>query len=204
VRALRRRLQAAAAPLESVAVVDEAVASLTEDLTPIVPGPQPLETHAPPGVPQRPIRPGDTVWVGPLNTEGQVLETGDGAAEVQVGLARTRVSLTTLELRPPASPPRGGEEPGGGATTFSAAPSPGVHLDLRGCTVEEALQQLDRHLDAALRAELPWVRIIHGKGTGALRRAVRDFLADHPLVSTYESGGDKEGGEGVTIARLVL
>ena len=85
----------------------------------------------------------------------------------------------------------------------SAAPSPGVQIDLRGCTVEEALERLDHHLDAASRAALPWVRIIHGKGTGALRRAVRDFLADHPLVSTHEAGGDREGGAGVTVARLV-
>ena len=46
------------------------------------------------------------------------------------------------------------------------------------------------------------MRIIHGKGTGALRRAVREFVAGHPLVSTYEAGGPKEGGEGVTIAKL--
>jgi DNA mismatch repair protein MutS2 len=78
-----------------------------------------------------------------------------------------------------------------------------VRLDLRGCTVDEALERLDRHLDAALLAELPWVRIIHGKGTGALRRAVRNFLADHPVVSSYEAGGDREGGEGITIAKLV-
>ena len=62
---------------------------------------------------------------------------------------------------------------------------------------------IHRHLDAAFRARLPWARIIHGKGTGALRRAVRDFLADHPLVSAYEAGGDREGGEGVTVAKLV-
>jgi DNA mismatch repair protein MutS2 len=90
-----------------------------------------------------------------------------------------------------------------GAIHVGAAPSPGVRLDLRGCTAEEALKQLDRHLDRAMRARLPHVRIIHGKGTGALRRAVRDFLADHPLVSTYEAGGYREGGEGVTIAKLV-
>ena len=64
--------------------------------------------------------------------------------------------------------------------------SPGLRLDLRGCLVEEALEKLDRYLDTASRAELPWVHIIHGKGTGALRRAVREVLTDHPLVSAYE------------------
>jgi len=197
VRALRRRLQAAAAPLGAAAAVEEAVASLTEELEPLEPLPSPMGGDG--GGEQRPIRPGDTVWVHPLNALGQVLEISGDQAEVQVGPARTRISLTLLELRAPS--PAEPEEP---ITYVSAAPSPGVRLDLRGCTVEEALQRLDRRLDAALRAWLPWVRIIHGKGTGALRRAVRDFLAHHPLVSTYEAGGDREGGEGVTIAKLVL
>ena len=208
VRALRRRLQAAAAPLGAAAAVEEAVASLTEELESARPELEPLEPLSPlysspmggdGGEEQRPIRPGDTVWVHPLNALGQVLEISGDQAEVQVGPARTRVSLAALELRAPS--PAEPEEP---ATYVSAAPSPGVRLDLRGCTVEESLQRLDRRLDAALRAGLPWVRIIHGKGTGALRRAVRDFLANHPLVSTYEAGGDREGGEGVTIAKLVL
>jgi len=199
-RALRRRLQSAAAPLDAMAAAEEAI----EELESAVPEPEPLEPITLPEVPQRPVRPGDTVRVRPLNAEGQVLEIDGEEAEVQVGPARTRVSLTALEPRAPTSLPPTGEGPGEGAVHINAAPSPGVRLDLRGCTVEEALQQLDRHLDAALRAELPWVRIIHGKGTGALRRAVRDFLADHPLVGTYEAGSDKEGGEGVTIAKLVL
>jgi len=200
VRALRRRLQTAAAPLEAVTAVERAVADLASSVS----EPEPLEALTIPEVPQRPIRVGDTVWVRPLNAEGQVLGTSVKEAEVQVGPARTRVSLAALELRRPAPSPSAGEEPGAESAPFSAAPSPGVRLDLRGCTVEEALQQLERRLDAAVRAELPWVHVIHGKGTGALRRAVRDFLADHPFVSTYETGGDQEGGEGVTIARLVL
>ncbi|MFQ6102092.1 MAG: endonuclease MutS2 [Anaerolineae bacterium] len=210
VRGLRRRLQAAAlrtfgsaqdrqaqdiTPLEAVAAVEEAI----EELEPAVPEPEPLEMPSLPGIDQRPIRPGDTVWVRPLNSEGQVLEIDGEEAEVQVGPARTCVSLRALELRTTSSP-----EPEGSAIRVTAAPSPGERIELRGCTVEEALRRLDRHLDAAFRARLPWVRIIHGKGTGALRRAVRDFLADHPLVSTYEAGSDKEGGEGVTIAKLVL
>ena len=206
VRALRRRLQAAAAPLEALAAVEEAAASLAAELESAVPEPEPLKVPALPTAPQRPIRRGDTVWVHPLNAEGQVLEIdgegeegdGKGEAEVQLGPARTRVRLSALELRAP--PPT---EPQELDVHVGAAPSPGVQIDLRGCTVEEALERLDHHLDAASRAALPWVRIIHGKGTGALRRAVRDFLANHPLVSTHGAGGDREGGAGVTVARLV-
>ncbi len=64
-------------------------------------------------------------------------------------------------------------------------------------------QVLDRYLDTAYLASLPFVRLIHGKGTGALRQAVRDELRGHPLVSEFRAGDPAEGGEGVTVARLV-
>ena len=64
------------------------------------------------------------------------------------------------------------------------------------------MQNLERYLDAALLAELPWVRIVHGKGTGQMRRAVRDALRSHPEVKSFQPGADGEGGEGVTIAIL--
>ena len=200
VRNLRRRLQTAAAPLETVAAVEGAIETLEAQVA----EPEPLEPPTLPEVAQRTIRPGDTVWVHPLSAEGQVLEVDRGEAEVQVGLGRTRVSLAALELRATIPPPPAGEGSGEEFIHASAVSSPGVRLDLRGCTVEEALQRLDRYLDTASRAGLPWGRIIHGKGTGALRRAVRGFLADHPLVSSYAAGGDREGGEGVTVAKLVM
>jgi DNA mismatch repair protein MutS2 len=78
-----------------------------------------------------------------------------------------------------------------------------VEIDLRGQTTEDALPRVDKHLDAAALAGLPWVRIIHGHGTGVLKRAVREMLRGHPLVKSYEPGKSQEGGEGVTIARLV-
>ncbi len=200
VRALRGRLRATAAsgstsaPLNVVGTVEKAV----DGLEPTIAEPEPLAPPPEPHTPRRPIRPGDTVWVRPLNTEGHVSDVSEKEAEVQVGPARTRVRLTALELRapPPAKPD---EE----AIHTSDVSTPSVQIDLRGCTVEETLRQLDRRLDRALRAGLPWVRIIHGKGTGALRQAVREFLADHPLVATYEAGDPREGGEGVTVAKLV-
>jgi DNA mismatch repair protein MutS2 len=75
-----------------------------------------------------------------------------------------------------------------------------VHL--RRLTIEEALLKLDRYLNDAFMAGLYQVRIIHGKGTGTLRRAVREQLDKHPLVSSYRPAGYGEGGEGVTIAEL--
>ncbi len=81
--------------------------------------------------------------------------------------------------------------------------SPGMELDLRGLTVDDMLVELDRYLDTAYLAGLPFVRIIHGKGTGALRQAVREQLRGHPLVGEFRAGEATEGGEGVTVAKLV-
>jgi DNA mismatch repair protein MutS2 len=76
-------------------------------------------------------------------------------------------------------------------------------LDLRGQRVEEILPRLDKYLDNAFLAGLPFVRIIHGKGTGVLRQAVRQQLRDHPLVKSQRSGEHGEGGQGVTVAYLI-
>jgi DNA mismatch repair protein MutS2 len=75
-------------------------------------------------------------------------------------------------------------------------------LHLRQLTIDEALFKLDRYLNDAFMAGLYQVRIVHGKGTGTLRQAVREQLARHPLVSSYRPGGYGEGGAGVTIAEL--
>ena len=197
IRALRHRLQAAAAPLQAIAAIEEAAASAERDL----PKRDTAEQQALPDLSGRPIRVGDTVRVRPLNATGVVLEISGEQAEVQVGRARTRVSPAALELRAPATPERLAEVTSN--IHVSEVRSPGPRLDLRGCVVDEALPRLDRHLDSASRAGLPFVHIIHGKGTGALRRAVREYLADHPLVSSYKGGGPQEGGEGVTLAKLV-
>jgi DNA mismatch repair protein MutS2 len=81
--------------------------------------------------------------------------------------------------------------------------APSVELDLRGLRVEEVLPRLDKYLDDAFLAGMPFVRVVHGKGTGALRQAVRQQLNDHPLVRSQRPGERGEGGSGVTIAYLV-
>jgi DNA mismatch repair protein MutS2 len=75
-------------------------------------------------------------------------------------------------------------------------------LHLRHLTVDEALLKLDKYLDDAFMAGLYQVRVIHGKGTGTLRRVVREQLAKHPLVKLYRPAGYGEGGAGVTIVEL--
>jgi DNA mismatch repair protein MutS2 len=81
---------------------------------------------------------------------------------------------------------------------------PNIDFDLRGWRVDEVLHELERYLNDAYMANLPFVRIIHGKGTGALRQAVREELATNPLVSTFKAAEAREGGEGVTVAHLAV
>jgi DNA mismatch repair protein MutS2 len=146
---------------------------------------------------------GDTVWVAGLGTLGQVSTLDEGSAEVQVGSFRVRVQQRDLERRQSSSshPQDAGTETHTIVRGIQA--SPGVELDLRGKRVEEILPRLDKYLDDAFLAGLPFVRIIHGKGTGTLRQAVDQQLRDHPLVRSYRRGEHGEGGSGVTVAYLV-
>lgn len=206
IRALRRRLQAIAASVEPISEIEEKLDEMTEELKALSPSETEWPNISPlPPLEEGPLQPGDTVWVQPLSTEGRILQLDGDEAEVQVGPARMRVGLTHLELRRRAATAEAIETIKRDKALFRPreASSPGMKLDLRGNTVEEALDRLDRYLDAAVRAELPWVHIIHGKGTGVLRRAVREFLAHHPLVSSYEAGSEAEGGDGVTIVHLI-
>jgi DNA mismatch repair protein MutS2 len=75
-------------------------------------------------------------------------------------------------------------------------------MDLRGQTVEEALLEVDRRLDAAFLSGMPFSRLIHGKGSGRLREAIRDALRGNPYVGSYRAGDPGEGGEGVTVVKL--
>ncbi len=90
------------------------------------------------------------------------------------------------------------------ATRTTAVPTaaPPLELHLRGLNVEEALEVLERRLDAAYLAGLPFIRVVHGKGTGKLRQAIRASLQGNRYVASYEPGSAGEGGEGVTVIRL--
>ncbi len=145
-----------------------------------------------------PLQPGDVVWVPSLQATGQVASLGATDVELSVGSFRLKLAQNRVELRQ-----RGGQEAIQAGPSAPKTPNPGMELDLRGLTVDDTLIELDHYLDSAYRAGLPFVRIIHGKGTGALRQAVRDELRHHPLVSEYRAGENNEGGEGVTVAKLV-
>jgi DNA mismatch repair protein MutS2 len=81
-------------------------------------------------------------------------------------------------------------------------PAIGLQLDIRGWRVEDALEELNTYLDDAVLYGMSSVRIVHGKGTGALRAAVRETLTHHPLVKSFVLAPPQEGGDGATIVKL--
>ena len=145
---------------------------------------------------------GERVRVSTLNAEGVVTALGESDAEVQVGSLRVRARLVDIQRIAASQESSDGLALNVERSTFNPKPSPGMEVSLRGMMVEEALEALERYLDQAYLAGLPFVRIVHGKGTGKLRAAVREALRGHSYVKSFEEGGEKEGGEGVTIAKI--
>jgi DNA mismatch repair protein MutS2 len=209
VRRLRHSLQAAGQPLEAVKKLEAEAFSLRSNIE------QPVQnvTEVPDFAEeeQPAFRLGETVWVTPLKSEGEIIELGATDAEVSIGRLRVRAKLDELEKRSKSdrksntrrsSAPAESRDRSERDRQMERGKSPGLELDLRGARVEDAVSQVDSYIDSAYVAGLPFVRIIHGKGTGALRKAIRDALHEHPLVSRYERGNEKEGGDGVTVVNL--
>ena len=152
-----------------------------------------------------PIEVGDRVWVASLQASGEVLAINDrmGDADVQLGNFRLKLPLKRLELRQKGTNTTAVEASAIRVQAQGIGESPGMELDLRGARVEDGLDRLETYLNNAYMARLPWVRIIHGKGTGAMRDAVRNILRHHPLVRDSRTGDQGEGGDGVTVVRLI-
>jgi DNA mismatch repair protein MutS2 len=226
VREVRKTLARARQPVEALQAVEEQVQALEESVE------APVERQAPemgPAMKQmeaerrRSIRLGDKVRLRSLGMQGIVTSLGEEEAEVSMGSLRVRAKLSDLELgggaapTPPAPERSLAERRLAEKSKAEPAPtpvtervsnrellpaSPGMELDLRGQRAEDAQDALERYLDAAYLSGLPFVRIIHGKGTGRLREMVRQVMQGHPHVTSFESGGEKEGGDGVTVAKL--
>ncbi len=149
--------------------------------------------------PDAPIEPGVRVTVGALGLEGTVMDVHGHHAEIDMNGKRLRAALRDLRVI------------GGGA---SASAKVKVNIDLQpragslteinviGCTVDEALSRLEKFLDESTVTDQQVLRIIHGHGTGQLRRAVAEFLKEHPLVARFEAAKMEQGGGGVTVVEL--
>ncbi|MCY4438307.1 MAG: endonuclease MutS2 [Chloroflexi bacterium] len=145
---------------------------------------------------------GDTVRVRGWEMPGQVLASPDtrDLVAVQVGQIKTRVPLeeiTQVEAQQPAP-----EKEARQRDIAPAAPLVPIEIDIRGNRAEESIGTVDRYLDQALHSGLKSVRIIHGKGTGALRAAIHDMLRGHPLVHRFRTAPAREGGDGATVVEL--
>ncbi len=184
------RMTAVEAAQGEVDDVQETVRNLERRRRPVRRGPLPA------------IEPGDRLYLRDLPLPGEAIAAPDaqGEVEVKLGALHARVSLRQIErvekrgperepppLRPSATPPHVPPE-----------------LGLRGLSVDEALPLIDQRLDEAFRAGVESLRLIHGKGTGTLRRAVRDMLSKHPLVRSHAPAPPREGGDGVTVVEIAV
>jgi DNA mismatch repair protein MutS2 len=151
---------------------------------------------------------GQRVRVAATGATGMLVELRDGRATVEVAGVRLQVAAAGLEATGEATGEAAGEAAGGpgGAAQRGGWRGPetdaATEVDLRGARADEVAGLLLPALDAALRSELPSLRIIHGKGTGALRQVVAELLKREPRVRAYRGGEPGEGGTGVTVAEL--
>ncbi|HEY0873234.1 MAG TPA: Smr/MutS family protein [Vicinamibacterales bacterium] len=147
----------------------------------------------------RPAAAGDRVVVGALGLEGIVQSIHDGTADVDVRGKRLRAKIDDLRVVTPAS-----AQTARVRVNLDLQPRSGsiTELNLIGNTVDEALTRLEKFLDEAMISDSKSFRIVHGFGTGQLRRAVAEFLKTHPLVAHYGPAPENQGGGGATVVEL--
>ncbi len=211
IEALKQELKKARQPLETLAAVEEKVEALQEKIE--APVKKRKAKSERPSVGGGPLSAGEKVVLKKLGAEGVILSLDEDEAEVQAGPLRLRVPLEELRRKVEEEPaeetlkPKDKKFPADSRRSdrpaaLGLARSPGLELDLRGQTADEALARLDDYLDRAFLAGMPFVRIIHGKGTGKLRQVIREALGAHPHVVSFEEGSQQEGGAGVTVAKI--
>ncbi len=209
---LKSQLKKAKQPLEAIRTIEEKIEKMEEKVE------QPVERKSEPTsrtsqssvISNQSLKLGERVAVSTLNADGVVTALGESDAEVQIGSLRVRARLVDLQRKGQeiANPEekkkeeRKQEAEGGARTALSGAKSPGIELNLRGKLVDEGLEELEKYLERAYSAGLLFVRIVHGKGTGRMREAVRNALKSSSYVASFEEPKDNEGGAGVTVAKM--
>lgn len=160
-----------------------------------------LTPAAPPegGQPSADLAPGATVVADHLGIRGELVTLKGATATVRSGHITLRVPVQALRA---VSGPASSVPTVRGGTSVPEKSGVAPELHLIGRTTDEARDLVEHYLDDAFVAGLPSVRLVHGKGTGALRKTVRDLLASHPLVESFREGQPSEGGAGATVAAL--
>ncbi|HML31733.1 endonuclease MutS2 [Sporomusa sphaeroides] len=150
------------------------------------------------------LHPGMNVYITTLKQKGEVLAVSMADVTVQLGALKLTVPLTSCRLLAEESPhktkPKAANA--GKPAVMTRVATAARQIDLRGMTIEEAETTLDKYLDEAVLAGLHEVLIIHGKGTGALRKGVRSYLENHSHIIQIRIAELNEGGTGATVARL--
>ena len=150
----------------------------------------------------RPPAVGDRVLVGALGLEGIVQALHDREAEVDVRGKRLRARVDELRIVAPATAVS--TQPARIRVNVELQPRDGslTELNVIGAHTDEAVARVEKFLDEAMLSELKSVRIIHGYGTGQLRRAIAEFLRTHPYVAHFAAAPDNQGGGGVTVVEF--
>jgi len=230
VRALRGQLDRIEAELRTSTITPQvSLAALTERLDQTVTDAPELLREKPKreraahpagaaaAAPTRELAVGDEVEVTRLGQRGAITSAPPGRDEVEVQVGALRMRARRSDLRLVGAGQGGATESGGSGTgaraertpvaagvhvSRSDGPAPRIEVDMRGWRADEVPPELDRYLHDAYMANMPFVRVIHGKGTGALRQVVRDELSTNPLVSSFHTAPTQEGGDGVTVVEL--
>ena len=154
----------------------------------------------------RPLQVGDEVLIADIGKTGTVtaLANKKGEIEVTAGIIKMRTPESNLRLMksPGGKTTQKTTRPKSGGKVFNPAETAKSECDLRGMTVEDAILEIDRYIDRCLRLGLNEVSLIHGKGTGALRKGVQDYLRKNKFVKSFRLGTFGEGESGVTIVTL--
>jgi DNA mismatch repair protein MutS2 len=202
---LRKRLAIARQPLEVLKEIEQEVDEQEESFEDIA-----LPAVYEEDIDRRAFQLGERVRVKTIDAIGVITSLSQNDAEVQIGRLRVRAGLDELTYVDSST-----QHPQDEAGTKERSSThskrivkhlmqfPPLELDLRGLVVEDALVELERRLDAAYVAGLPMIRVIHGKGTGRLREAIRQALSSNPFVASFEAGHSSEGGEGVTVVKVI-
>ncbi len=146
------------------------------------------------------LKPGDSVRIISLDQTATVLTAPDstGIVHLQAGIMKIKAKLNDLQYEKPLEKKK--------QTAFvsrvASVSQAKTEIDLRGFTLDEAIMEVDRFVDQALLANLQTITIIHGKGTGVLRKGINEFLKNHPMVKSFRAGALGEGDTGVTIVTL--
>ena len=150
--------------------------------------------------------PGAVVYIVSMDVEGELLSVPDasGDAEVRIGSFKSKINIKDMEILKTKKEVQRQQHTANRASRIKVSKAAGIspEINILGMTVDEGKAALDKYLDDACLSGLSQVRIVHGKGTGALRSGIRSYLDSHPNIASHRLGAAGEGGDGVTIAEF--